>query len=92
MGCGVGNTIFPLLLVNKNPDLHVYCSDFSRTAIDVLTSHKDLDRTRCTPFVCDATAEDWETPFPYESLDVMLYIFVLSAISPEKYVRSEKFI
>ncbi|XP_028968380.1 methyltransferase-like protein 2 [Galendromus occidentalis] len=85
MGCGVGNTIFPLLLINKNPDLHVYCADFSPKAIEVLSSHKDLDRARCTPFVCDATAEDWGTPFPEESLDVILFIFVLSTISPEKF-------
>lgn len=84
MGCGVGNTIFPLLLINKNPNLHVYCADFSQKAIEVLSSNKDLDRARCTPFVCDGTADDWATPFPEESLDIMLYIFVFSAISPQK--------
>lgn len=36
-------------------------------------------------FICDATADDWQTPFPEGSVDIIIYIFVLSAICPEKY-------
>jgi len=41
---------------------------------------------RCTPFVLDVTDENPVLPFPLGSIDVITSIFVLSAISPEKYV------
>ena len=37
-GCGVGNTVFPLLEENK--DLFVYACDFSLKAIDLLKVHE----------------------------------------------------
>lgn len=39
---------------------------------------------RCKAFVLDATQENWETPFEPESLDIIVLIFVLSAIKPDK--------
>lgn len=36
LGCGVGNTTFPLLEANPNPKFKVFTTDFSSTAIDVL--------------------------------------------------------
>lgn len=34
VGCGVGNTVYPLL--EENPNLFIYAFDFSKIAIELL--------------------------------------------------------
>ncbi|KAK7077428.1 Methyltransferase-like protein 2-A [Halocaridina rubra] len=84
VGCGVGNTIFPILQTNIAKDLFVYGCDFSSTAVDIVRGSPDYDENRCFAFVCDLSASEWKTPFPEGSLDVIVCIFVLSAIHPDK--------
>lgn len=84
IGCGVGNTVFPILLRNKNPNLFVYCCDFSARAIKILRENSEYDTSRCEAFVLDATEENWSPPFPPESLDIVILIFVLSSMNPDK--------
>eukprot|EP00040_Diaphanoeca_grandis_P022598 m.121868 g.121868 ORF g.121868 m.121868 type:complete len:427 (-) comp28884_c0_seq1:76-1356(-) len=82
VGCAVGNTVFPLLASNHDPQLFVYASDFSTKAIDIVKESPDYDTKRCHAFVCDA-AED-PVGLPENSVDVVVLIFVLSAIRPER--------
>ncbi|XP_046482291.1 tRNA N(3)-methylcytidine methyltransferase METTL2 [Neodiprion pinetum] len=84
IGCGVGNTVFPILLYNTDPSLFVYCCDFSSTAINILKENSAYDQSRCQAFVLDATQENWAPPFDEQSLDIIVLIFVLSAIHPDK--------
>ncbi|XP_031549682.1 tRNA N(3)-methylcytidine methyltransferase METTL2-like isoform X2 [Actinia tenebrosa] len=84
VGCGVGNTIFPILEANNDPNLFVYGCDFSKTAVDLVKEHQDYNPDRCHAFVCDVTQEDFVYPFPDGSLDIILLIFVLSAVHPDK--------
>ncbi|XP_023338790.1 methyltransferase-like protein 2 isoform X2 [Eurytemora carolleeae] len=84
VGCGTGSTVYPILEVNTEPGLMVYCCDLSKTAVNLVKEHKEFSQKRCFSFVCDVT-KDWsEAPFKPESLDIVTLIFVLSAIHPEK--------
>ncbi|KAK3887836.1 hypothetical protein Pcinc_008063 [Petrolisthes cinctipes] len=90
VGCGAGNTVFPLLSVNNDEGLFVYCCDFSSTAVGIVKESPDYNEKRCHAFVCDVTSEDWGAPFPESSLDVIVCIFVFSALHPDKLVHVVK--
>lgn len=85
VGCGVGNTIFPILKTNNAENLFVYGCDFSSNAIDIVRASPDYEEKRCHAFVCDITSEEWTTPFPKDSIDAIVCIFVLSAIHPKMF-------
>ncbi|ODN06051.1 Methyltransferase-like protein 2-A [Orchesella cincta] len=85
IGCGAGNTVFPLLASNNNPHTYVYCCDFSPQAVDLVKNNSEFDSRRCTPFVLDITEENPKIPFQEGSIDVITSIFVVSAISPSKF-------
>ncbi|EXB57651.1 hypothetical protein L484_002998 [Morus notabilis] len=82
VGCGAGNTIFPL--VATNPDIFVYACDFSPRAVNLVKTHKDFTDSHVSAFVCDLTADDLTDNIPPSSVDIVTMIFVLSAVSPEK--------
>ncbi|CAL8074121.1 unnamed protein product [Orchesella dallaii] len=88
VGCGVGNTVFPLLSTNNHPQTYVYCCDFSPQAIDLVRNNAEFDSQRCTPFVLDITEENPVIPFKEGSVDVITAIFVVSAISPSKFKQA----
>ncbi|XP_025419570.1 methyltransferase-like protein 2 isoform X2 [Sipha flava] len=84
VGCGVGNSVFPILSHCSGTNVHVYCCDFSSNAIKILKENSEYNEEHCTAFVCDITNDDWNPPFALESLDIILLVFVLSAVKPEK--------
>ncbi|KAK9828449.1 hypothetical protein WJX72_000046 [[Myrmecia] bisecta] len=81
VGCGVGNTAFPLL--DLNPRAFIYACDFSATAIDLVKSNPQYACGRIAAFMADITAADL-APVPPASVDFCTMVFVLSAISLEK--------
>nr|CAH8873050.1 unnamed protein product [Trichobilharzia regenti] len=83
VGCGVGNTILPILRLVKNPDLFIYASDFSAQALSILTHSDGYDSSRCVAFTYDITKTTEEIPCPRNSLDYLILVFVLSAVNPE---------
>lgn len=87
VGCGTGSTVFPLLEADslKHRGGYVYCCDFSPKAVELVKTNHNYDASRCHAFVCDVSTENAEFPFPENSLDIILLIFVMSAISPERY-------
>ncbi|XP_021103167.1 methyltransferase-like protein 2A [Heterocephalus glaber] len=84
VGCGVGNTVFPILQTNNDPGLFVYCCDFSSTAVELVQTNSEYDPSRCFAFVHDLCDGDQSYPVPENSIDVIVLIFVLSAIVPDK--------
>ncbi|KAM9746433.1 serine/threonine-protein kinase tousled-like 2 isoform 3-T3 [Menidia menidia] len=84
VGCGVGNTVFPILKTNNDPGLFVYCCDFSSTAVELVKTNPEYDPERCFAFVHDLSDGEVQYPVPDGTLDVIVLIFVLSALHPDK--------
>jgi len=84
VGCGVGNTVFPLLEAESARKRFVYCCDFSARAIEIVKENPAYDIEKCHAFVSDVSASEMGFPFPNGSLDIVLLIFVMSALTPEK--------
>ncbi len=81
LGCGVGNSTFPLLA--ENPSLRVYCCDFSAAAVALLRAHPACDPRRvlgCAVADCSDPAQV-AAAVP-EPCDAALLVFVLSAMPP----------
>ena len=81
-GCGVGNTVFPLLEADAN--LVAYACDFSPRAVSFVQNSPHFNSARCTAFQCDLTAMLLSEVIPVETVDLVTLLFVLSAISPLK--------
>lgn len=84
VGCGVGNTIYPILLNDLASDLFIYGCDLSSNAIELVKSHPSFSSERCCAFVCNISDENCALPMPESSIDIILLVFVLSAITPAK--------
>ena len=86
VGCGVGNTVFPLL--DDYGGLFVYCCDFSPRAVGLVQANEDYDTARCKAFQNDLTSDDLTANVPAGTVDCVTMLFMLSAISPEKFAAS----
>ncbi|XP_010889255.1 mRNA N(3)-methylcytidine methyltransferase METTL8 isoform X2 [Esox lucius] len=84
VGCGAGNSVFPIVNSIKHTGAFVYCCDFSSRAVQLVKDHPDYDQSLCHAFVQDICDEVASFPFPPLSLDVILLVFVLSSIHPER--------
>ncbi|GMH22040.1 hypothetical protein Nepgr_023883 [Nepenthes gracilis] len=82
VGCGAGNTIFPL--INAYPNLFFHACDASPNAISLVKSHIDYREDKVNAFVCDLMNEDPCDKILPSSVDVVTLVFMLSAVSPGK--------
>eukprot|EP01132_Coremiostelium_polycephalum_P008391 gene8391-10307_t len=83
IGCGTGSSVWPMLKLN--PEKYFYAFDFSPHAVQLVKSNPLYNPDRMNAFVCDIANEFLPTDIIKDnSIDLMLMIFVLSAISAEK--------
>lgn len=88
VGCGVANSVWPLLEVNDTLRIHAF--DFSRTAINLIRSRNDYDPQKVNAFVWDfcrmplSSVDDGErNGLAENTADYATMIFVLSAVPPQ---------
>nr|XP_054767439.1 tRNA N(3)-methylcytidine methyltransferase METTL6-like [Lytechinus pictus] len=86
VGCGVGNTVYPLL--DTSPDIFIHCCDFSPRAVQFVKEHSSFNPALINAFQCDVTCDDLTNHIAASSVDMATMFFVLSAIHPDKMLQS----
>lgn len=91
VGAGAGNTAFPILAQNENSRLRIHACDFSRKAVELIRANEAYDERFIQADVWDLAATG-PTSLPpglrEESVDVVLMIFIFSALSPSQWSRA----
>ncbi|KAJ1329397.1 tRNAThr (cytosine32-N3)-methyltransferase [Microdochium nivale] len=82
VGAGAGNTAFPILGSNENPGLKLHACDFSKQAVEVMRGHEGYDTKFMQADVWDAAGQELPPGLEEGSVDVVLMIFIFSALSP----------
>lgn len=94
VGAGAGNTAFPLLKNNENEQLMVHACDFSKYAVKVMRESENYDPSHMSADVWDVAAKPDENgdslpPGLSEgSVDVVILIFIFSALAPDQWDRA----
>ena len=83
MGCGVGNSFYPLLY--RLPNLYVNAFDFSKRAVNMAKTHPiyEKEKHRINLYDLDFVKDD----IPNKNNDYGILMFVLSAIKPEEHEK-----
>ncbi|TFK71428.1 methyltransferase [Pluteus cervinus] len=89
IGCGAGNSVFPVLSSNSNPHLLIKAYDYSSHAIKLVTRNPQY----ASPPIGSIHAAVWDitssTGLPPDlepaSVDVVILVFVLSALHPDEW-------
>lgn len=90
IGAGAGNTAFPILKANQNPNLMIYACDFSVTAVNLIRASVDYDERFIQAEVWDVSSETLPPRVTENSIDVVLLIFIFSALSPQQWEQAVK--
>ncbi|KAJ1859298.1 hypothetical protein LPJ76_000285 [Coemansia sp. RSA 638] len=88
VGCGAGNAVFPLLADVSDPRLFVYACDYSKVAVDVVKSGEAYDENRCAALVWDLSSTELPPNVQSGSIDIMLMVFVFSALHPSQWSQA----
>lgn len=90
IGCGAGNTMFPILSENENPHLRVIGADFAPKAVDLVKNSEHFDKRFAHAAVWDLANTDGSLPEGVDphSVDIAVMIFVFSALSPTQWEQA----
>lgn len=87
IGCGAGNTFFPILNENENEDLRIIAADFAPRAVELVKTSENFNPKYGHACVWDLANTDGALPEGVKpnSVDIAVMIFVFSALSPEQW-------
>jgi len=101
---GTGSSIYPLLSKNANPKLQIKAYDYSAQAIKFVQANPMYSTAQITddpassnPIVGSISASTWDLTspqlppnLPEGSADLIILVFVLSALRPEEWAIAVK--
>lgn len=94
VGAGAGNTAFPVLANNQNPELRLHACDYSKKAIEVIRSqpaYVEQNEPRILQAdVWDAAGEVFPPGLDAGSVDIIVMIFIFSALAPSQWDQAVK--
>lgn len=96
VGAGAGNSAFPILQKRKNKGLKIHACDFSKKAVELIRAHELYDPEFIQADVWDVAAspesENGGLPpgITEGSVDVVLMIFIFSALNPRQWDQAVK--
>lgn len=85
VGAGAGNTAFPILRGNENEQLKVWACDFSKKAVETMRASEEYDSERMSAEVWDVASEELPNGLTHGSVDVVVMIFIFSALEPRQW-------
>lgn len=93
VGCGAGNTVFPLLEINRNDKLKIHACDYSAEAVSVVKTNPLYN---CPPGGAKCFSTVWDLSSPHQvpdglssgSVDIIVLIFVFSALHPREWSQA----
>lgn len=94
VGCGAGNTFFPLLHQNKNPNLKLYGCDYLKVSINIIEQNEIYQEAHRNGIayasVWDLASEENSIPENLEpnSVDVVVMVFVFLALHPDQWAQA----
>ena len=90
VGAGAGNTAFPILKANENEELVIHACDFSKKAIELIRANAAYDPDHMQACVWDISSEDLPPGVGEGSVDVVLLVFIFSALNPTQWDAAVK--
>jgi len=100
VGAGAGNTAFPILEQNKNPNLKIHACDFSKKAVELIRNNPLFESpgivgsidTSVWDVVSPVDADSGKAQLPLgiepETVDVVILIFIFSALAPKQWQQA----
>ncbi|KAL9115358.1 MAG: hypothetical protein Q9227_000679 [Pyrenula ochraceoflavens] len=90
VGAGAGNTAFPILRENENTELKVWACDFSKRAVETMRNAEEYDEKSMRAEIWDVAGEELPPGLEEESVDVVVMIFIFSALEPKQWDQAVK--
>ena len=94
IGCGAGNTMYPILSRNENPKLRMFGCDYSDVAVELVRGNDNFPELHASgnafSSVWDLANPEGRIPEDKEenSVDIAVMIFIFSALNPNQWKQA----